>query len=199
MSFDLIIVGVGGQGAILLSDIIGSAAVKKGLPVRAAETHGMAQRGGSVEIHLRINCEYGSLVPLRGARVLLGLEPLEALRYARYLARDGTAIVNVAKIPPQSVIAGKAVYPPVEEIIASLRKFCREVITLDAAELAKRAGSAQAMNIVMLGALSKFLPFSEAVLRECIAEQVPEKMVEVNLRAFELGKKELLGYSANHL
>lgn len=197
MSFDLIIVGIGGQGAILLSDIIGSAAVKKGLPVRAAETHGMAQRGGSVEIHVRINCEYGSLVPLRGARVLLGLEPLEALRYARYLARDGTAIVNVAKISPQSVIAGKAVYPPVEEIIASLRKFCREVITLDAAELAKRAGSAQAMNIVMLGALSKFLPFSEAVLRERIAELVPEKMVEVNLRAFELGKKGLLGYSTN--
>ncbi|MEM2933424.1 MAG: indolepyruvate oxidoreductase subunit beta [Methanocellales archaeon] len=188
MSFDLIIAGVGGQGAILLSDIIGSAAVKAGKSVRAAETHGMAQRGGSVEIHLRINCKYGSLVALRSANVLLGLEPLEALRYARYLAEDGIAIVNMAKIPPQSVILGKAVYPADEEITTSLRQFCRAVITLDAVELAKLAGTSIAMNIVMLGALSKFLPISEKLLRVSIAAHVPKKMIEVNLKAFELGK-----------
>lgn len=188
MSFDLIIAGVGGQGAILLSDIIGSAAVKAGKSVRAAETHGMAQRGGSVEIHLRINCRYGSLVSLRSANVLLGLEPLEALRYARYLAEDGIAIVNMAKIPPQSVILGKAVYPEDDEITAGLRQFCRAVITLNAVELAKLAGTSVAMNIVMLGALSRFLPISEKLLRESIIAHVPKKMIEVNLKAFELGK-----------
>lgn len=196
-SFDLIIVGVGGQGAILVSDIIGSAAVKKGLPVRAAETHGMAQRGGSVEIHLRLDCEYGSLIPLRSAKVLLGLEPLEALRYARYIARDGIAIVNIAKIPPQSVIAGKAVYPSIEEIVSALKQFTGDVITLDAVKLAKQSGNALAMNIVMLGALSKFLPVSESMQRAGIRRHVPEKLVEINLRAFEMGKKASLGYSAN--
>ncbi|MEM2924288.1 MAG: indolepyruvate ferredoxin oxidoreductase subunit beta [Methanocellales archaeon] len=189
MSFNLVIAGVGGQGAILLSDIIGSAAVKAGKTVIGAETHGMAQRGGSVEIHLRIDCKYGSLVPLRSARVLLGLEPLEALRYARYLSKDGIAIVNMAKIPPPVVILCKAVYPADNEIIAGLKKFCREVITLDALELAKRAGSPLVVNIVMLGALSKFLPLSEELLRESIAEHVPAKIVEVNKRAFELGRK----------
>jgi indolepyruvate ferredoxin oxidoreductase beta subunit len=193
MSFDLIIAGVGGQGAILISDIIGSAAVKAGKSVRAAETHGMAQRGGSVEIHMRINCIYGSLVSLRSASALLGLEPLEALRYARYLAEDGFAIVNTAKIPPSSVILGKAIYPESNEIIAGLKKFCKVVITLDALELAMRIGSPLAMNIVMLGALSKFLPLPEELLRESIVELVPEKMIEVNLRAFELGKKALQG------
>ncbi len=190
-SFDLIIVGVGGQGAILVSDIVGRAAVKRGLPVRAAETHGMAQRGGSVEIHLRINCEYGSLIPLRSAKVLLGLEPLEALRYARYLATDGIAVVNTAQILPQSVIAGKAVYPSVEEIISTLKQSCREVITLDAVELAKQSGNALAMNIVMLGAVSKLLPIPEAMLLESIREQVPEKLIDVNLRAFKEGRKAL--------
>ncbi len=197
MGFDLVIAGVGGQGGILLSDIIGSAAVKMGKPVRAAETHGMAQRGGSVEIHMRIDCEYGSLVPHHSARVLLGLEPLEALRYAKYLAEDGIAIVNTARILPLSVILGKAIYPADNEIIFALRQFCKAVITLDAVELAKRAGSSIAMNIVMLGALSNFLPIPEELLRESIAAHVPKKMIEVNLKAFELGKKQLLSYSAN--
>ena len=104
--FDLIIVGVGGQGAILASDIIGKAAVAEGLPVTGAETHGMAQRGGAVENHVRIGCQYGSMIPAGGADCMLSMEPLEALRFAKYLKPDGFAVVNTERIVPVTVYSG---------------------------------------------------------------------------------------------
>jgi len=185
---DIVVVGVGGQGVILIATIIGKAAVKAGYSIRSAETHGMAQRGGSVISHIRLGCEFGPMVPIGGADILLALEPAEALRYAHYLASDGTALVNLNPVLPITVTTGLARYPPLEEILAPLQRRCRTVKTLDATKLAAKAGNRQAMNIVMLGALARYVPLREEVLIESISEMVPAKYLEVNRRAFEYGK-----------
>ncbi|MCQ6962035.1 indolepyruvate oxidoreductase subunit beta [Methanolobus chelungpuianus] len=185
--FDLVIAGVGGQGAILASDIVGRAAVKEGLSIRAAETHGMAQRGGSVVNHIRIGCELGSMIPLGGADVLLALEPSEALRYLDYLAEDGIVIVNTAPILPVTVTSGLCLYPGIEEMMASLEGK-RKVIGFNATRVALGAGNVQAMNVVMVGAVSNYLPVSPEVMLDCVRELVPPKTVDVNIKAFELGR-----------
>ena len=184
--FDLVIAGVGGQGTILASDIIGKAAVREGLPVMAAETHGMAQRGGSVVNHLRIGCELGSLIPLKSADALLALEPSEALRYLEYLSDDGIVIVNTEPVLPVTVTSGLSSYPDVETIIDCLEQ--RFVVkAFNAVQLAKKAGHVQSMNTVMIGAVSKYLPLSKDVLIECVRRSVPKKTVDINIKAFELG------------
>ncbi len=185
--FDLIIAGVGGQGTILASDIIGKAAVKEDLSVRAAETHGMAQRGGSVVNHVRLGCELGSMIPMKGADVLLALEPSEALRYMEFLSEDGVIIVNTAPIMPVTVTSGLCTYPDVNEII-DIMKASREVRAINANELAKEAGHPQSMNVVMVGALSNYLPVSFDTLLECVRELVPPKTIDINVKAFELGR-----------
>jgi indolepyruvate ferredoxin oxidoreductase beta subunit len=188
---DIVVVGVGGQGVILISHIIGTAAVKADYPIRAAETHGMAQRGGSVISHIRLGCEFGPLVPAGGADILLALEPAEALRYGHYLSIDGTALVNTNPVLPFTVTTGQARYPPLEEILAPLQRMCRTVKTLDATKLAAKAGTPQAMNVVMLGALSRYIPLREELLIESLSESVPAKFLEVNRRAFEFGRIEI--------
>lgn len=185
--FDLVIAGVGGQGAILASDIIGKAAVKENMSVRAAETHGMAQRGGSVVNHIRLGCEFGSMISLRSADVLLALEPSETLRYLEYLSEDGVIIVNTDPILPVTVTSGLCTYPDVDEII-SILKNKGEVKAFDAGKLAKEAGHPQTMNVVMVGAVSNYLPISVDTMLECVRELVPPKTVDVNVRAFELGR-----------
>jgi len=188
---DIVVAGVGGQGVLLISNLIGKAALKAGYPVRGAETHGMAQRGGSVISHIRLDCDYGPMVPPGGADVLLALEPAEALRYGHYLSRDGIALVNTYTILPVTVTTGKATYPPLEEIIAPLQQICKEVKTFNATKLAAQAGTPQAMNAVMLGALSKYIPLREEILIEALVETIPAKYLEVNRRAFEFGKSEV--------
>ena len=188
---DIVVVGVGGQGVILISSIIGKAALKACLSVRSAETHGMAQRGGSVINHLRIGCVFGPMVPLGGADILLALEPAEALRYAHYLSKEGVALVNVKPVFPSTVTTGQSRYPPLEDILAPLERICMDIKTVDATKLAVKAGNPQTMNVVMLGVLSKYIPISEEILIESLSESVPAKFLEVNRRAFELGKSEI--------
>ncbi len=188
---DIVIVGVGGQGVILISDVIGRAAVKAGKPVRGAETHGMAQRGGSVVNHTRIGCRYSPMVSSGGADVLLALEPAEALRFAHFLSSDGVALVNINPVLPVTVTTGKAHYPSLEEIVSPMRGICKEVKAMDATALAKKAGTAQAMNVVMLGALAKYIPLPENTLIDAIREVVPPKYLDINRRAFDLGKAEV--------
>ncbi|MEA2076346.1 MAG: indolepyruvate ferredoxin oxidoreductase subunit beta [Euryarchaeota archaeon] len=188
---DIVVVGVGGQGVILISNVIGKAALKAGLSVRGAETHGMAQRGGSVMNHIRLGCEFGPLVPAGSADILLALEPAEALRYGHYLSRDGVALVNTYPVLPTTVTTGKAKYPPLDEILAPLQEICRDVKTLDATKLAATAGNSQTMNVVMLGALSKYIPLREEILIESLSDSIKAKYLEVNRRAFELGKSEV--------
>ena len=188
---DLVIVGVGGQGVILISDVVGRAAVLAGKPVCGAETHGMAQRGGSVINHTRIGCSFSPLVALGGADVLLALEPGEALRFARYLSPEGVALVNTRPVFPATVTAGLASYPPIPKILSSLSQHCSRVLDMDATALAGKAGTAQAMNVVMLGALSRFIPLSEESILQCLAQVVPTRFLEANKRAFALGKAEV--------
>lgn len=188
---DIVIVGVGGQGVILISDVIGRAAVKVGKPVRGAETHGMAQRGGSVINHTRIGCRYSPMVPSGGADVLLALEPAEALRFAHFLSRDGVALVNIKPVLPVTVTTGKASYPSLDDILSPLATVCKDVRAMDATALAKKAGTAQAMNVVMLGSLSRYIPLPEDMLMDAISEVVPPKYLDINKRAFDLGKAEV--------
>jgi indolepyruvate ferredoxin oxidoreductase beta subunit len=168
---DIVIVGVGGQGVILISDVIGRAAVKSGKPVRGAETHGMAQRGGSVINHTRIGCHFSPMVAFGRADVLLALEPAEALRFAHFLSPEGVALVNTTPVLPVTI--------------------CKAVVPIDATAIAKQAGTAQAMNVVMLGALSRHIPLSEEILLAALAEVVPPRYLEANKKAFALGKAEV--------
>jgi indolepyruvate ferredoxin oxidoreductase beta subunit len=188
--FDLLITGVGGQGAILASDIIGKAAVTAGLPIRAAETHGMAQRGGSVVNHIRIGQTYGSMIPKKGADLMLALEPMEAVRYLDFLKEGGIIIVNTQPVVPVTVTSGQAKYPEVSDILDALsEKYIVKAFNAD--ELAFEAGSRLAMNVVMVGAVSGYLPIPKETLLESIKALVPQKTIEVNLRAFEAGRQKV--------
>ncbi|AEH61084.1 indolepyruvate ferredoxin oxidoreductase, beta subunit [Methanosalsum zhilinae DSM 4017] len=188
--FDLIISGVGGQGTILASDIIGKAAVLSGYSVRAAETHGMAQRGGSVINHIRIGCDLGSLIPPGGADIMLALEPSEAIRYIEYLSPGGTVIMNTEPVYPVSVLSGKSKYPDISAILKELEDNFT-VNSFDATGLARKAGHQQSMNVVMVGALSNYLPFESEVLVGCIKEMVPPRTLDINMEAFRLGKSQI--------
>ena len=188
---DLVIVGVGGQGVILISDVIGRAAVMAGKPVCGAETHGMAQRGGSVINHTRIGCRFSPMVASGGADVLVALEPAEALRFAHFLSPEGVALINTRPVLPVTVTCGKADYPPLSEIIAPIKARCHKVIAMDAAALAEKAGTSQAMNVVMLGALYRYIPLSEDMIIQALSLVVPQKFLEANKKAFALGKAEV--------
>ena len=188
---DLVIVGVGGQGVILISDVIGRAAVMAGIPVCGAETHGMAQRGGSVINHTRIGCRFSPMVAPGGADVLLALEPAEALRFAQFLSPAGVVLVNTRPVLPSTVTCGQAEYPPLQEILAPLKARCSKVIAMDAIALAERAGTAQAMNVVMLGALAGYIPLSEELILQSLSLVVPPRFLEANRKAFALGKAEV--------
>ncbi|KAF1076174.1 indolepyruvate ferredoxin oxidoreductase subunit beta [Methanogenium sp. MK-MG] len=185
-SFDVLIVGVGGQGTILASNILGEACLIAGLPVRGAETHGMAQRGGSVVTHIRIGGVYGPLISPGTADLIISFDLLEALRYRHFLKHGGTIITSDAVIMPTSAFTAGAEVPTPAEIMARLEDVACTVV--DAAGLAAEAGTILAQNVVMLGAASHALPLSEEGLREAISRSVPPKTVETNIRAFELGR-----------
>jgi indolepyruvate ferredoxin oxidoreductase beta subunit len=185
-SFDVLIVGVGGQGIMLTSNVLGEACLIEGKPVKGAETHGMAQRGGSVETHIRIGGEYGPLVPLGGADLLIALDLLEALRYQHYLRREGAVVASSQLIVPTSVYAQKATVPTLKSVESSLWDLRPCIV--DAPSLATEAGSILAQNIVLLGAASIYLPLSKDSLREAIKRCVPKKTIEINEKAFTLGR-----------
>lgn len=187
---DLLITGVGGQGAILASDIIGKAAVTAELPIRAAETHGMAQRGGSVVNHIRVGNDYGSMIPKKGADLLLALEPMEAVRYLDFLKDGGIIIMNTQPIIPVTVTSGLTKYPEVSDILDFLsEKYIVKAFNAD--DLAYEAGNRLAMNVVMVGAVSGYLPIPKETLLESVKALVPQKTIEVNLRAFEAGRQKV--------
>ena len=185
-SFDVLIVGVGGQGTILASNVLGQACLNEGLPVRGAETHGMSQRGGSVETHIRIGGQYGPLISPGTTDLLISFDLLEAVRYHHFLKEDGTVVTNTGMIVPTSVFQLNLEVPIEEALFAQLSG--RTVIAVDAASLAEEAGSILSQNVVMLGAASDYLPFSVESLKNAIAGLVPPKTVEINLKAFDLGR-----------
>jgi indolepyruvate ferredoxin oxidoreductase beta subunit len=196
--FNMIIAGVGGQGSILASHIFADAAIRasvasgdNNVKVRVGETFGAAMRGGAVASHVKIGTDvFNPLVPEDTADVVLGLEPLETLRVGmKYIAPGGMVIMNIRKYESVDVKTGQAEYPSISDIVSSFEKLNAHVITLDATEIAITAGTAKAMNIVMLGALAACPknPVPKRILEEVIKDRVPAKTIEVNQKAFELG------------
>ncbi len=188
-SYDCLIVGIGGQGTILASNILGDACVMEGRHVRGAETHGMSQRGGSVETHIRIDGKFGSLIAPKTADLLIAFDVLEALRYSHFLKEGGTMIVNREMVVPTSVYSNKLAVPEISGIEAELKKLPATVILVDANKLAAEAGSPLAANIVLLGAAAHVLPLASETLAEAVRRNVPPKTIEINEKAFALGKE----------
>jgi indolepyruvate ferredoxin oxidoreductase beta subunit len=186
-SFDILIVGIGGQGTILASNILGEACLMEGRHVKGAETHGMAQRGGSVESHIRINGLFGPLIPPGHADLLISFDLLEALRYSHYVKKGGKMVVNCQLVLPTSVFMQNLVVPTQDEIIAALKK--HSLCLLDADKIAEEAGSPLSQNVVMLGAASLSIPLNPESLLEAVKCLVPKKTVEINAKAFEMGRE----------
>ncbi len=185
-SFDILIVGIGGQGTVLASNVLGEACIREGRSVRSAETHGMAQRGGSVESHVRIDGKHGSLIAPGCADLLIAFDLLEALRYRHYLPKSGRMVTNRRFVTPTSVYMQKQTVPNEEEILAALGDL--DLTCIDAAAVASEAGSPLSMNIVMLGAASRFMPLSVETLLAAVGACVPPKTVAINEKAFSLGR-----------
>ncbi len=188
-SFDVLIVGIGGQGTILASNVLGDACVIEGRHVRGAETHGMSQRGGSVETHIRIDGKFGPLIAPGTADLLLAFDVLEAVRYRHFLKPDGVMVVNREMVVPTSVFSGKQPVPRIEDVEAELKAGAAKVILVDAAGIATQAGSPLTANIVLLGAASHKLPLAAESLSEAVRRNVPPKTVSINEKAFNLGKE----------
>ena len=188
--FNILLAGVGGQGVILMSELLGKAAIVDGLRVRGSEVLGMAVRGGSVTSIIRLGDDvHGPLIPQGKCHILLALEPSEALRHVSYLSSAGLAILNTTPIVPFTVSLGQSSYPRLEQILEKLNSVASKVITLDAAQIAQEAGSLLAANIVMLGALFglELLPLKRATMKEAIEARFAPKAALVNIRAFDLG------------
>jgi indolepyruvate ferredoxin oxidoreductase beta subunit len=182
---NIVFAGVGGQGILLAAEIVGAAAVKAGYNVRVSELHGMAQRGGAVVSHVRIGEK--ALAPTvldGGADIILGFEPMEALRNIQFASQRTLVLVNTA---PTSITGVK--YPDVKEILERIHGFTENVVSFDAAGLAEKAGTVIVQNIVMVGALAATgkLPLRADVLKEALGELVPAKHADVNVKAFEMG------------
>ncbi|MFA4825698.1 MAG: indolepyruvate oxidoreductase subunit beta [Methanoregula sp.] len=185
-SFDILMVGIGGQGTILASNILGEACLIEGRPVKGAETHGMAQRGGSVESHIRIDGLFGPLIPPGQVDLMISFDLLEALRYSHYLKKWGRIIANNHLVLPTSVYTQNLIVPTEDEIIAALKN--HPLCLLDADKMAADAGSPLSQNVVMLGAASESIPLKPESLLEAVRRLVPKKTVEINLKAFESGR-----------
>ena len=190
-SQDIILAGVGGQGILSIAFIIDSAALREGFNIKQAEVHGMAQRGGAVQSHLRVSRSpiWSDLIPRGRADLILSVEPLEALRYLDYLRPDG--IVVTSSTPYRNIPD----YPDVAKVLEAIRRAPRSVV-VDAEKLAKEAGTVKAQNIVLLGAAAPSLILKEAGLLRTIEELFRVRgtpVLEANLKAFELGKKAALG------
>jgi len=193
---NIIITGVGGQGNVLASQIIASAAVQDGLYVSVGETYGATQRGGTVMSHVRLSEEsqYGPLMPKGKAHVILGFEPVESLRIIGDFGNKKTrVIVNPRPIYPIDVLSGASKYPAVEDVLKAIKELVSSVQVVEATELAKEVGDTLMQNIVMVGCLvgSGFTPLKIETVREVIKEIFAERNLEANLKAFELGLREI--------
>jgi len=187
---NIIICGTGGQGVVLLSELLGTAAVRGGVAVKGSEVLGMAQRGGSVFSNLRLGGDViAPMTPEGKCDVLIAVEPSEALRNIQYLAKNSVVVLNTTTVLPYTVYLGSSGYPERKAIIEKLHEITDRVITLDAGGLAKQAGSLQSANVVMLGALfgTGLMPIKDETAKEAILSRFKAKVGEINIKAFDLG------------
>lgn len=184
---NIMIVGVGGQGSLLASKLLGNLLVDEGYDVKVSEVHGMSQRGGSVVTYVRFGEKVFSPIIDKGeADFILSFEKIEAARYAEYLADGGKIIVNTQEIDPMPIITGAAEYPT--DALDRLAEKGMEIISLDALSSANEAGSSKAVNIVLMGRLSRYMSISEKKWLSAIEKSVAPKFVDMNVKAFKLGR-----------
>jgi len=185
---NVIFAGVGGQGVILASKVLMEVATKKGFDVKESEVHGMAQRGGSVDCHIRYGKEvFSPLIPKGGADYVISLELLESMRKLEYLHKGSVLIVNREQINPAPVEIGAMKYPA--DIEAWLKENFSSTVVVDTTDALKEAGTKKALNIVMVGCLSTYLDFAVSDWEDAIKALVSEKFIEQNLKAFHLGRE----------
>lgn len=183
---NIMIVGVGGQGTLLASRLLGSALLSKGYDVKVSEVHGMSQRGGSVVTYVKYGDKvYSPTVEKGEADIILSFEQLEAARWLEYLNPQGKIIVNTQTIDPMPVVIGTAEYP--QGILDSLKNSGADITAVDALSLAVEAGSAKAVNVVLIGVMAQVMDLEENVWLQAIEETVPAKFLEMNKKAFKLG------------
>ena len=180
------IVGVGGQGSLLASKLLGRLLMNEGFDTKVSEVHGMSQRGGSVVTYIRYGDKvYSPVIDKGQADIIIAFELLEAARWLSYLAPGGQIVTNTQRIEPMPVITGAAEYP--ENLTDKMKAADIKVDAFDALSLAVEAGSSKAVNIVLMGRLSKYFPFPKESWKKAMEETIPEKFLEMNRRAFELG------------
>ena len=183
----IMIVGVGGQGSLLASRLIGNVLLSQGFDVKVSEVHGMSQRGGSVVTYVKYGDEVYSPVIEKGeADIIISFEQLEAARWLPFLKKGGSLVTSTQQIDPMPVITGVAKYP--ENIIGKISEKGIDVTAVDALSLAQEAGTAKASNVVLMGVVSTKMGFSEDVWQNALVECVPPKFLELNKKAFELGR-----------
>ena len=186
MTKNIMIVGVGGQGSLLASRILGNAVLLQNYDVKVSEVHGMSQRGGSVVTYVKYGESVASPVICKGeADVIMSFELLEAARWLPYLKPDGVVITNTQEINPMPVVTGAAEYPT--DLVAKMQATGAKVIAADALAIAREAGSEKAVNVALIGMAAHALGIDDATLREAVKMSVPEKFLELNLKAFDLG------------
>ena len=183
----IMIVGVGGQGSLLASKLLGRLLLTRGYDIKVSEVHGMSQRGGSVVTYVRYGDKvYSPVIDKGQADCIVSFELLEAARWTEYLKPGGKIIVNTQQINPMPVIIGAAQYP--ENLVAKMIEANLDVDAIDALSLAQEAGSSKAVNLVLMGRLSRYFDFSEEEWLSAIEASVPAKFLEMNKKAFALGR-----------
>lgn len=180
---NILMAGVGGQGVILASEIVSEALMRAGYDVKKSEVHGMAQRGGSVTTHVRFGKKvYSPLIPDGEVDILFSFELLETMRYLHLLSQDPVIVVNNQKVLPPSVLLGSDKYP--ENIPALLAERYRRFYLVNALDIARSAGNPKTLNVVFVAALSRLLDLSESIWQEAIQAVLPQKLIELNVKAF---------------
>lgn len=191
---NFILVGVGGQGILLSSDILCLVGLAHGYDVKKTDVHGMAQRGGSVISHVRMAEEvFSPVVPDGAADFLLAFEKLEACRWVHFLHKKGVAVVNQQAIPTLALAATTAPYPSDDQVLALLNARAAQVSMISSGEMASALGNLRVANVILLGALSRYMEIPVQTWRDAIAERVPPKVRELNLRAYEAGREAVGG------
>ena len=184
---NVMIVGVGGQGTLLASKLLGRLLLKRGYDVKVSEVHGMSQRGGSVVTYVRYGEKvYSPVVDKGEADVIISFEMLEAARWVEYLKKGGTIVTNTQQINPMPVIIGAAEYP--QNLAEKIAEKGINIEAFDALSLAEEAGTSKAVNLVLLGRISKYFDFTDEEWMDAIEKSVPAKFLELNKKAFAMGK-----------
>jgi len=192
---DIVFSGVGGQGILLLSEIVSLYYMKLGYDVKKSEIHGMSQRGGSVYSNVRANKDrvYSPYIGLGAADLVVSLEILEAVRFSKYLHKNGIIITSSLTIPPSPVMIGKEKYPDIEKLLSFFREIGWRYYVVDTPAIAKRIGNNRVHNIAILGTMCKVFNMNKAILEEIIREKIKPKYVDKNILAFYEGYNAVSG------